>query len=376
MNKKTTNKPNVCFVSHFVYPLFNRRRNFPFGGKEVQFYLLTKELSSNLNFSINVLTGDRNLKSRRIERYNNLKLYISLPIKNKYVNKIKGIINFLLTLIQMNPDIVIQRGGGILTGLSALYSKIFRKKFIFSIAHRNDVIKMGKKGLMRLFHWYGISNADYIIAQNFQQIQDYERWKKKKIFNIKLIMSGYQIKSYDLNNKKYILWVSRADKWKRPELFIKLTDKFPTIKFLMICSKGKDKNYWNQIYFKAKKRKNIKFYEFIPFHKIDKTFNKAKIFINTSTFEGFPNTFIQSLLNGTPIISLNVDPDDFLILNKCGFNCKDDFKKLVKYLKLLLDDDKLYFKYSKNGYDFVKENNDIKKISHLWSILIKNIINV
>jgi len=189
-------------------------------------------------------------------------------------------------------------------------------------------------------------------------------------------MSGYQIKSYDLNNKKYILWVSRADKWKRPELFIKLTDKFPTIKFLMICSKGKDKNYWNQIYFKAKKRKNIKFYEFIPFHKIDKTFNKAKIFINTSTFEGFPNTFIQSLLNGTPIISLNVDPDDFLILNKCGFNCKDDFKKLVKYLKLLLDDDKLYFKYSKNGYDFVKENNDIKKISHLWSILIKNIINV
>jgi len=275
----------------------------------------------------------------------------------------------------MNPDVVIQRGGSILTGLCAFYSRIFKKKFIFSIAHRFDVIKGGKQGLIRLSHWYGISNADYIIAQNLKQIQEYECWKKREIPNIRVIRSGYQIKNYDLNNKKEILWVSRADKWKRPELFIKLADKFPTLQFLMICPKGKDKNYWNEIYIKAKKRKNIKFHEFIPFHDIDEMFSKSKIFINTSTFEGFPNTFIQSLLNGTPVISLNVDPDDYLTLNKCGFNCKNDFEKLVENVNLLLNDDTLYFRYSKNGYISIKDNNNIKKISHHWLILIKRVLN-
>ena len=39
---------------------------------------------------------------------------------------------------------------------------------------------------------------------------------------------------------------------------------------------------------------------------------KSKILINTSSFEGFPNTFVQAWANGVPVISLKVDPDNII----------------------------------------------------------------
>ncbi|MFW9989147.1 MAG: glycosyltransferase family 4 protein, partial [Candidatus Odinarchaeota archaeon] len=349
-------KIKVCFVSHFVYPLFNRDRDIPFGGKEVQFYLLSRELSKNKDLLITIITGDNKLKSRRIELYNNIKIYISLPTKNTIKNKLKGLIYFLLTLIQVNPDVVIQRGGNILTGLCTFYSKLLKKKFIFSIAHRNDIIKKGKHGLNRFFHWFGINNTDYIIAQNNEQIQEYEHWKERKILNMKVIKSGYEIKNFSVEEKRYILWISRAERWKKPELFMEIADKFPKKEFIMICPKAQDKIYWKTISDIASKKANLKFLNFIPFHEIDKYFREAKIFINTSSYEGFPNTFIQSFKNKTPVISLSVNPDNILIRHKIGIFCNDNLKKLELSIKQLFENQELYNMYSKNAFNYAKKN--------------------
>lgn len=118
----------------------------------------------------------------------------------------------------------------------------------------------------------------------------------------------------------------------------------------------------------------LEFIEYIPFSEIDQLFNKSKILINTSIFEGFPNTFIQSLKNKTPVISLNVNPDDFLIKNKRGFCCNNNFEKIAFYLRKLLNNKDLYEKYSNNAFIYGRDNHDIKKITNEWICLIKSIL--
>jgi len=100
-----------------------------------------------------------------------------------------------------------------------------------------------------------------------------------------------------LSKNYFILWVGRAVKRKIPEIFLKLAQKLPNEKFIVILNKSVDGKYWVRNFNQAKKIDNVQFIEFIIFLKLILTLKTAKIFINTSLYEGFLNTFIQSLKN-------------------------------------------------------------------------------
>ena len=60
----------------------------------------------------------------------------------------------------------------------------------------------------------------------------------------------------------------------------------------------------------------------------------AKVLLNTSRMEGFPNAFLEAWALGTPVISLFVDPGDQIKNNRLGYVCAGDIEVLEK----LLDD--------------------------------------
>lgn len=306
-------------------------------------------------------------------------IHNSIPSKWKLLNFIKRPINSLITIIKINPDIVIIRGTGVPESLimvfAAFFCHVLRKKYVFSIANPSEAKKEKEKGILGKLYKYVLFKADFIVAQNEAQIKDIKIWRKKEIKNIKIIKTGYKIPIINNINKETILWVGSATKVKRLNFFLKLANSFHNENFVMICTKSSNLSLWNEMLDMTHNIPNLKYYDFIPFIKIDDFFKNAKVFINTSTAEGFPNTFIQALKNKTPIISLNVDPDNFLTLNKCGFNCNNDFNKMKNNLKLLLEDHTLYNSYSINAYQYAKDNHEIKKIMNEWINLIDYIIN-
>ncbi len=103
--------------------------------------------------------------------------------------------------------------------------------------------------------------------------------------------------------RRTILWVGRCERIKQPEMFIALAQAFPRESFVMVCppaASGPD--YFESIRNQALKLQNMTFVEHVPFPEIGAYFGAARLFVNTAVQEGFPNTFVQAWMQGTPVV--------------------------------------------------------------------------
>lgn len=382
----------ICFIDFYAYPLFHPESKIIFGGSQVQLFLLAKEFAEDPQFEISFVTDDQ--KENGVEKYNSMNVYKffrSRPFSRKIREMILAsavrvisilpgfrylpILTFFYKLLRViNADIYIQRAAGAETGIVGLISKVLNKKFIYMVAHEDDVTgkfirKNGYRG--RLFR-LGLKLASKIICQSEEQMRCFEEDLREKAMRIR---SAYPIQEIDSLHKEGVLWVGRSEKWKRPELFLRLAERFPDERFTMIAPPA-DSNpgLFKEIKEEVAKIKNLDFIERVPFEKIDDYFKKAKIFVNTSDYEGFPNTFVQAAKNRTPILSLNVNPDNFITRYNLGLFAQGDFNKLIEALKQILDDEESFKTYSNNAFEYALRDHDIKKITTQYRDLFRELL--
>lgn len=352
----------ICFIDWFAYPLFNPRSKIVFGGAQIQLYLISQELSKNRQLNISFLTD--NNRVNRVEKFGKIKVY--QLFKSWWpLGYWQFFFRLLIQLKKIKADYFIQRAASAETGLIALISKILNRKFIFMVAHEQDVNNsfIERNGWRGKLFSLGLKLADKIICQTKEQQKQLRTdFQAKSI----IIQSGWPIKPKKKisQEKKGILWVSRAEDWKNPVLLLQLAKKFPKEKFIMICPPAEDnKKYFKLIQKEAKKIPNINFIQQVPFRTIDEYFAKAKIFISTSLSEGFPNTFIQAAKNMTPIISFKINPDKIIDKYKIGFYAQGNEKRLAFLLKKIIKNNKLQKQLGINAYRYAKRFHDIKKIA-------------
>jgi len=361
-------KIKICFISSAAYPLFNPKCHATFGGAEVDLYLLSKELAKDKNFDVSFIVGDFGQKDKEIKK--GVKIFKNYKFNE---NKIYQMSKLLFKIKEIDANIYFQESASGSTGIISYFCKKKNKIFLYRTASDIDCngtfIKKNK--IEGALYRYGIKNSSKIITQNEKN--------KQQLFNsLSLdseVVRNISVKLKLINHQKgYILWVGRSEKLKNPELFLELAKNFPKEKFVMIAPKTIFSNK-HEIEIKAKKIKNMRFIHYVPFNLINKYFENAKILINTSDYEGFPNTFVQATSNSVPIISLNVNPDNFLSTYNCGFCAKGDFELMKKQIKRLLKDKKLYEKMSKNAYRYAKNNHDVKRIISEYKKIIKELVN-
>jgi glycosyltransferase involved in cell wall biosynthesis len=96
-------------------------------------------------------------------------------------------------------------------------------------------------------------------------------------------------------------------RWKRPHLLLDIAERLPQVRFRVIGGRsmtGLEDNYFADIHRRASKLGNVEFLGFKPYAEADRSFDDARLFLNTSDdFEGFPNTFLQAWARGVPTIS-------------------------------------------------------------------------
>ena len=119
----------------------------------------------------------------------------------------------------------------------------------------------------------------------------------------------------------------------------------------------------------AKSLKNLKLIDYVPFHRIQDYFDKAKAYVCTSELEGFPNTFIQACLGGTPIISYCINPSNMIEEYDLGCFCHNDSERAVNFIKDL--DSKKSNKFIDNLQKYVALKHNIYDTAENYLNLMK-----
>lgn len=330
--------------------LFNPKSEKTFGGATVQMFNLAacfKE-SANVLSVITKIGGEEDCLLKEINGH------LVFNSSDSVFTKAYKLINFLRS---NNNNVIIQHGMTYETAMLSFVSKCLGIKYLFMFAHDVEVEgrfqSSGKRNY--LFNFFLRTNP-LLICQN-----DYQKSKLLKSGYIsQRVNNGFVIPA-KINKKfeSYVLWVSRCEKWKQPEVCIEIAKQLSDIKFVMIAPQV-NKEYFENIRATAEKIKNIEFIPFVNFREIDKYYRNASLFLNTSTHEGFPQSFIQASMNSVPIVSLIVDPDNIFKDHRLGLCASGDIGCLIKSLDELAKDPELYKRYSDNAYKYAVNFHDIK----------------
>jgi glycosyltransferase involved in cell wall biosynthesis len=134
-----------------------------------------------------------------------------------------------------------------------------------------------------------------------------------------------------------ILWVGNAKHVKRPELFIELARACSDLKARFVLIGGRPAaTYRERLMRLAHGVKNLEMKWAVPFEETNDWLASASILVNTSTSEGFPNTFVQAWLRGVAAVSLSADPGGVLARENVGIR-SGDFARMVANVRTLVN---------------------------------------
>ncbi len=310
----------------FHMPYLLKDLNYPVGGATVEWYAWIKGFAAN-NHRVGVLTHKLNDEMVNaspgfdiVETYDvNEGIRILRWLYKRYPAMLKAVNNY-------SPDYIIQECAGFETGMMAYIGGKIGIPFIYRVANDMDTDNRYKERLsmyQRIAYRYGLGRADAVICQNNYQ---YEMLKKKypnkkiTIIHNPFYYEGELPEIKKQNERKYIAWLGVFQHQKNLPALFQIVKNLKDVEFWIA---GKPGNHLDDDTKTAlsnlRKCDNAKFVGYLKRTEIMHFLSNAYALVNTSHYEGFSNTFLESFLAGTPIVTTTgVDPDNIISKNNLG----------------------------------------------------------
>jgi len=350
----------IAFLSSLAHFVLDENETRTSGGAELQVALLARTLAAR-GHDVLLLAGDtgqpdeatlQGVRVRNAGNFHtgrNLEMLGSLPRLLRLLRQEKpgwifvlGWTAWLFVLWALRPFFGFRLG--FICGLDTEVSGEFRRQHpwrggLFEFAMRHCDIRFAMTEWQRsLFRERGLSCSIY----------------RNLVLPRQTNPPGVGDKTVDF------LWVSRCRPIKRPELFLELARALPEAGFVMICP-PEDRDLFATIKQQAERLPNLELIPGVPYQEIQQRYDAAHIFVNTSEWEGWANSFIQSGQGRAALLSLVVRPDRLFDDYNLGYCADGDWDLFVRRAGEMLHDRARTRAMGEECARFVEEMHDNEK---------------
>lgn len=300
------------------------------GGEEVQHVLLSRYLAQR-GYQVTSVVGDFGQQALEVhagvEVRKTFAAHAGLPGLRFFAPRLSST---WAALAAADADVYYSSCAGPMVGILAAFCRRFGRRFVFRIASDADctpaTVMLGNPR-DRLLYRYGLRRADAILAQTAHQAALLERHygRHAGLAGMLSELPG-QVAQPDARTID-LLWLANLRSMKRPAWFLDLVRtlaaEFPQLR----CAMAGGPHHGEPALYAsteaaARTLPQLHFHGPLRFGATAALFARARLFVNTSSFEGFPNTYLQAWANGVPVIA-TFDPDGIIAAQGLGAAVSD-----------------------------------------------------
>ena len=306
----SVHRPHVCFVAPHTWPVLGGDRSIPVvGGAEVQQAILAR-LFAAAGYRVSMICLDFGQPDPAlVDGVTVLKAFApdaGLPVFRFLHPRLT---TMWRALGAADADIYYCRSAAMLVGVVEAFCRRRGRRSIYAGASDMDFVR-GEGGQIRFARdrWLyrrGLARVDRIVAQNeWQRASCRSHYGRDAV----VIPSCYEPPARSGQSaapeKDCVLWVGTIRAGKRPEVLLELAARLPQRRFVMIGGPdADDRALFDRIGSQAAALPNVQFTGFLPLAEVEPWFDRARVFVNTSHYEGMPNTFLQAWARGVPTVA-------------------------------------------------------------------------
>jgi glycosyltransferase involved in cell wall biosynthesis len=321
---------SLCVVGHLMLPLLASTNDPVVGGAEVQSFHLAEELVRRgwrLEFLVCAMGGES--RGRQETPLGTVRRLYKRRVRKSLGDKLDEKRSLFEAVRRTDADLVFERAVWD-ADVAALACRLRRRPFVYGLASDRDAVALPRWSRRRnVLRW-----SSAIVAQTVSQ----RDWVRRYGRDATCIASAFPLPEWSTAARDEVLWVGTLRALKRPEFFLDLAAAFPEQRFVLCGGPGEDAALAARVAERAEGLTNVRFEGFVPYRDIHRNFARARVLVNTSTYEGFPNTFVLAWMHGAAVLSLGVDPDGLLERSGLGIVTTDPAALRSELGRLLADD--------------------------------------
>jgi glycosyltransferase involved in cell wall biosynthesis len=363
----------ICIVSPRAYPLLVNMDNLSQGGAEAQFKTIGFRLAEE-GWDVHFVVDDYGQAQK--EKADNITIHkVGLPYMGGSKCDLPGAwMKLWKVLEELAAEIYMIKTPRHLLLPIGLYCRKVGARLVFIGQIDSDVDPEFVRHSEGLFGYIlfraGMKLVDHAVAQNSIQAKGFTYVYRRKASTIGNLLTLPVGDGY--TKKDFILWVGNSLPKKQPHLFPELAKRLPQYRFRMIMSVARQSPDDTAIREAAASLPNLEYLGFVPFGEIAEHFQNAKLFVSTSLREGFPNTFLQSWQYATPVVSLQVDPDE--LIQRHGFGrLSSTLEQMCVDVGELMEDEFKRATAGRLAKEYVEANHSVEAIVGQYIALLSSL---
>ena len=271
--------------------------------------------------------------------------------------------------------VVVVRSGAPVVGLIGLYCRLWRRRLVFSSANNLDFLERWSRRART--YAFGVRSADAVVVQSEEQ----EALARRRFPHVRRLV---RIPSFAVEPRPVepgppgaFYWVGRLVDYKRPHLYAELAATIPEAPFVLIPLRRPDdaagQAALEQLGSVAVGVSNLELRDSVPHAALVEELASAVALVNTSSFEGMPNTFLEAWSQGVPVLTLSFDPDGVIRKRGLGVAADGSWERFVEGARQLWEGRFEREELAQRTRGYVRETHSVESVGARWQALLETV---